>query len=58
MTLEGTKENVHAVIKPQNKICYKVYREYIKSLTFTKYQNIKILKENYLEAQMNAQNNK
>jgi hypothetical protein len=38
MTLEGTKENMHAIIKPPNKILYKVSREYIKFPTFTKYQ--------------------
>jgi hypothetical protein len=39
MTLEGTKDNMHAAIKPINKIWHKMSREYIKFPTFTKYQN-------------------
>jgi hypothetical protein len=39
MTLEGTKDNMHAVIKPPNKKWYKVSIEYIKFTTSTKYQN-------------------
>jgi hypothetical protein len=39
MTLEGTKENMHAVIKFPNKILSKVLKEYIKLPTLKKYQN-------------------
>jgi hypothetical protein len=38
MILEGTKDNMHAAIKPLNKIWHNMYREYINFLTFTKYQ--------------------
>jgi hypothetical protein len=49
MTLEGTKDNMHAVIKPPNKKWYKVSIECLQHPL-----NIKILKKNQLEAQMNA----
>jgi hypothetical protein len=38
MTLVGTKDNMHVAIGPQNKISYMMSREWIKFLTFTKYQ--------------------
>jgi hypothetical protein len=38
MTLVGTKHNMHAIIKPPNKIWCMISRECTKLLTFTKYQ--------------------
>jgi hypothetical protein len=39
MTLVGTKDNMHAAIKPPNKIWYMIFKDYSKLLTFKKYQN-------------------
>jgi hypothetical protein len=38
MTLDGTKDNLYAAIKPPNIILHKMSRVYIKLPTFTKYQ--------------------
>jgi hypothetical protein len=39
MTLVGTKDNMHATIKPPNENWCMMSRECIKLLTFTKYQD-------------------
>jgi hypothetical protein len=54
MVLEGTKDNMHAIIKLPNNFFIR-YTESI--LSFQHSQNIKRLKKNQLEAQINAQNN-
>jgi hypothetical protein len=40
MTLVGTKDNMHAAMKPPNKIWYMMSRECIKLLKFIKYEKI------------------
>jgi hypothetical protein len=53
--IRGHKDNMCAAKKTPNKIWCTVYRESIK---FQHTLNIKRLKKNHLETQINAQNNK
>jgi hypothetical protein len=53
--IRGHKDNMCAAKKTSNEIWCKVYREYIKLPTL---KNIKRLKNNHLETQINAQNNR